>query len=700
MNKEVVAYKTEKLKARGYSCVDFKHFDFSVLKDLWAIRSRKDEYFTDAVMMFDTETSKDIEAIEASDNHVVCWTFSLRLPGLFNVFSLIGRKPTDFVKFIEGFLQVRKGEKIIFYAHNLYYDWCFMRGFLMKAFGQPVKMLATKPYYPIYIEFENGLILKDSAILAQRKLEKWGKDLNVQHKKLMGAWDYNARLNQDSPLTKRNIKYAIFDTLCGVECLDSIMQTLKKHIYNMPYTATGIPRAELRKRCNRRTAHEAYLKEVLSAQQQRVMEMVYHGGYVHGNRHFINTTLYDVAGGDFTSSYLFAALTGKAPRERFAPYKNCTIEEILNMKDMYAFTFKLILIKPTLKPDETMPVLQYSKCVNIINPVCDNGRILCADYVEIYTSELTLDLINTMYTFDHSACIEVECAIKGYLPRWYTDYIFECFAEKCKLKHNPAKHLYSIAKSKANCLYGLTVQHPVKDEIVEVYSGEENGLYKRQEVNFEEEYEKHVQKMSSILPYQWGCWITEISMYNLFKMGRECIDYKNGGIWFYGDTDSAYSNKWDMEAVKRYNDWCLEELRKNNYDAVVVDGEAFILGTITFDKDTEYSEFRYHGAKRYCGRNKYDNELHITIAGVPKNGYKCLKNDINNLVTGFIFDGKTTGKLEHKYFYRNELYIDKWGNEIYDSVDLSPCNYKLSTNIIEDFDELFKEEINTVAYDE
>ena len=698
MNKEMVAYKVEKLKARGYSCVDFKHFDYSILNDLWSVRSRKDEYYTDAVMMFDTETSKDIEAIEAKENHVVCWSFSMRVAGM-NIFSIIGRKPSDFVKFIEGFLSVRRGEKVIFYAHNLYYDWCFLRGFLMAAFGHPVKMLAVKPYYPIYIEFENGLILRDSAILAQRKLEKWGKDLNVQHKKLMGAWDYNARLNQDSPLTKRNIKYAIFDTLCGVECIDATMVTLKKHIYNMPYTATGIPRQELRKRCSRRKAHDDYLKEVLTADQQRIMEMVYHGGYVHGNRHYINTTMYDVEGGDFTSSYLFAALTGKMPREKFSSYKDCSVEEILSLKDKYAFIFKLILIHPSLKNNEVMPVLQYSKCVKMINPVCDNGRILCADYVEIYTSELTLDLVNQMYTFSHSACTEVQCAIKDYLPRWYTDYIFECFKAKCELKHSD-KVLYAIAKARANCLYGLSVQHPVRDEIVEIYEGELNGIYERKEVDFEEEYNKHIQKMSSILPYQWGCWITEVSMYNLFRMGRGCIDYKHGGIWFYSDTDSAYSNKWDMEAVKRYNDWCLEELKKNNYDAVVVNGESYVLGTISFDKDTAYTEFRYHGAKRYCGRNKYDNILHITVAGVPKPGYKCLKNDINNFITGFIFDGKITGKLEHKYFYNNDLHIDKWGNEIYDSVDLSPCNYKLSTNVVTDFDELMTEEVNMVVYDE
>ena len=694
---EMVAYKIEKIKNRDYFYTDLKHFDFSILKDLYSIRSRKDEYFTDAIMMFDTETSKDIDAKEAYENHLVCWSFSLRTANK-NIFSLIGRKPIDFVKFLKSFVDCRPNEKIVLYAHNLYYDWCFLRGFLMAEFGKPVKMLATRPYYPIYIEFENGVILKDSAILAQCALERWAKNLNVQHKKLMGAWDYNARLNQDSPLTKRNIKYALFDTLCGVECIDAMMTTLKKHIYNMPYTATGVPRQELRKRTNRKRAHMDYLKEVLTPQQQIKMEMVYHGGYVHGNRHFINTTMFDVSGGDFTSSYLYAACAFKMPREKFADYKNCTVEEILELKDMYAFIFKLILINPSLNRNEPMPVLQYSKCTKTINAVCDNGRILCADYVEIYTSELTLDIIAQTYTYESAACIEVECAHKDYLPRWYTDYIFECFEAKCKLKHGD-RLLYALSKARANCLYGLAVQHPVRNELEEIYEGESNGLYIRKEVDFEDAYMQHINKMSSILPYQWGCWITEVALHNLFKMGRECVDYKNGGLWLYSDTDSGYSNKWNMEKVKQYNDWCLQMLRANGYDAVVVGNESFTLGTISFDDDCEYSEFRYHGAKRYCGRNKHDNELHITVAGVPKKyGAKCLKNDINNFVTGFIFDGNTTGKLEHKYFY-NQFHVDKWQNEICDSVDLSPCDYTLSTNIVENFDEIFNEEIGVVEYE-
>ena len=83
------------------------------------------------------------------------------------------------------------------------------------------------------------------------------------------------------------------------------------------------------------------------------------------------------------------------------------------------------------------------------------------------------------------------------------------------------------------------------------------------------------------------------------------------------------------------------------------------------------------GAKRYAGRCKDDNEIHITVAGVPKKaGAKCLNDDLTLFTKGFVFDGSKTGKLQHNYF-ASDIYIDKDGNETADSIDLTPAHYKL-----------------------
>lgn len=691
---EVIEYKKSKWDKRGYRLYDFQDFDFKYLKDLTYKYKPKDGKYTDAVIMADCETSKDPDNVEPGPNHMVCWTLTL---GAFGkpLFSIIGRKPSDFCKFIKKMQEMRPEEKVIIYFHNLSYDWVFFRGFLFKEFGHPVKLLATNPHYPIYIEFENGLIIKDSLILSQKSIEKWSKDLNTPHQKQTGKWNYDLYRNQTEELTSDEKMYAEYDCLAGVECLLATMQTLNKRIYSMPYTATGIPRQEVRKRGGRVKAHEDYLKMVMEWDLQLMSENVYHGGYVHGNRDYLGITMKYVKGGDITSSYPHEMITGLVPMEKFAKIPNCKPSKILEHKDKIAFMFKLIMSCVKLRPGNPMPVLQMSKCVKSINAICDNGRVLCADYIEIYTSELSLDLIVQQYEIKKSACIEVYAAHKGYLPKWYRDYVYECFRDKCLLKGGDPVQ-YSISKSKVNSLYGLSVQRPVRDELTEIYEGDRQGEYNIAHPDYQTAYEDHVRRLSSILPYQWGIWITENAMYKLFKIGKMC------DLWLYSDTDSVYGIGWHEDKVKAYNDECREKLLAAGYDPIVVNGKEFILGTLSFDADCEYDEFRFQGAKRYAGRCHEDGEIHITVAGVPKKtGAKCLKNDLDKFTPGFVFDGATTGKLTHTYFFSEKgIYKDRYGNEICDSIDLSPCDYKLSSTTFNNLDDLMYNEVEIQVYED
>ena len=159
--------------------------------------------------------------------------------------------------------------------------------------------------------------------------------------------------------------------------------------------------------------------------------------------------------------------------------------------------------------------------------------------------------------------------------------------------------------------------------------------------------------------------------------------------WIYTDTDSVYSIGWNEEAVKAYNDNCLKQLQANGYGAVEYEGKSYILGQAVLDG--EYTEFRILGAKRYCGRSKADGKLHITVAGVPKKGAECLKDNINNFTKGFCFSGKETGKLQHTYLY-GDIRQDQYGNWLADSINLSPCDYILDNAYSLDIEDiLFKE---------
>ena len=229
----------------------------------------------------------------------------------------------------------------------------------------------------------------------------------------------------------------------------------------------------------------------------------------------------------------------------------------------------------------------------------------------------------------------------------------------------------------------MCVQKPVPIEIKENYKTGEYDPDMEYEKQFEANYNKHVKNRNSFLPYQWGVWVTAYAQSNLFTLG-ECVDYKNGGIWLYSDTDSVYATKFDKRKLQIYNDDCVKRLKDHGYDPVEVKGKKYMLGVAEFDG--EYMQFKTLHSKCYCDRPlvaRGDNfvmggDLQITVAGVPKKGAECLKNNIENFKPFFTFDGKTTKKLGHTHISVDHIYTDKRGNVTGDSIDLKPCDYVMT----------------------
>ena len=675
-----------------YHLYPYKFFDYTCLKHYiltYRKRGRSGDPldYNEVIIGFDTETSKKRKntykvnkkgkrEIEAVENHVYLWTLSIRILGT-NVCTLYGRKPSELIECVNLIHKFLPGDHTIFYCHNFPYDYTFLRKFMFKAWGMPLNQLNIKSHYPLYIEWENGLIFKDSLALAQRSLDKWTSDLKIEHKKLTGTVDHNKLRNQETVLEPTLIKYAEYDTLGLVEAIDKTCEMLGKFVYQLPYTATGIVRESVRAEGLKHKAHEWFKRVTFSYDQYLKGIKVYHGGYAHANRWLISEIIkglvkcYDIA-----SSYPFALLAYKYPSEKFKKTKNRSIDWILKYADKYAFMFKLILVDYEVS-DATcvMPPISLSKCTKVVNPVVDNGRVLKAAYIETYCNEVDLELIKaSLSDKTTSICTEVEYAHKAYLPRWFTDLVFQYFEDKTRLKTSDDFIAYMLAKIKVNTLYGLTAQRSIKEVLIEDY---DTGDYTVDtKVDYEASYEKYINNWRSILPYFIGIWCTSYAQRNLFELCLGCIDEPHLH-WIYSDTDSGYSDKWNEEKIKAYNNKRIELLKANGYDGVYHEGRMYYLGIVESEGDKDlYTEFVALGAKRYCGRNKKDGELHITVAGVPKRGAKCLKS-IDDFKKGFIFDGETTGKKTHAYMYVPDIYIDENGNETGDSVDLYPCDYLL-----------------------
>ena len=702
----------------------YSDFDYSVLNMIESIgvsrQSTKNAY-ADCYIMLDTETSKagknhiwykthksgTVEKItDPVNNYIVAWTIAIRAFH-YNIVTLYGHKPSECIECLSLIRESIRAPDVYIFVHNLNYDETFLRKFFFKAWGTPEVQLNTKPHYPISIRFKNGLIFRDTLILSQRGLEKWAADLNVEHQKAVGKWDYEKIRNQSDSFSNEELQYIECDVLAGVECLNATADHLHKRVGSLPLTATGVPREQLRRLALPEAAHDLYLSMLPTYEEQEILEKVYHGGFTHANRFFIGDNIdadflkiegFEFSGvecRDFTSSYPFHLIAYKYPMEKFCEVGDMTPGTIMAESEEYAFYFEFIAVNIRLKSYlSPMPPLQFSKCIKTVNAAIDNGRIIDADLVCIWLSEQDLAVIMDYYTADSIQCINVHAAQKGYLPKWFRDYVFKCFSNKCTLKGGDPV-AYSISKSIANCLYGMTVQHPCKGDIIEDYKTGEYIVDESEDLR--EKYEQHAQKKSSFLPYQWGVWCTAYAFRSLFELGKCVKPSDQGGIWCYSDTDSCYAHGWDTEKLNVYNEKCKQLLTAAGYGAVKIGEKEYWLGTATCDG--KYSEFKFMGAKRYACRDAETGKLKITVAGVPKSGAVCLNNNMDNFRPGLIFDGKTTGKLTHTYVYSDDIYTDENGNECADYVDLTECDYLLDCVQKYDVSEYESDEVEVQIYE-
>lgn len=664
-------------------------FDFTLLKQVAVMKRRakghRRKTLNNIIIAADTETSKKRISKE---NHIVCWSIAFKFDK--DIHVLYGRKPSEFCRCINKMQDNLQGEETLVYFHNLSYDYTFLRRFMFLYNGYPISQLATRPHYPINIEFENGICFRDSAILAQCTLEKWAKDLDVEHKKAVGFWDYEKQRNQDTELSHDELIYITNDVIALVECIDAYLKGLKKSLLTIPYTATGIIRKEVQELGNNNKAHFKFQQIAPDLETQKMLEQVYHGGFTHGNRYYITdkieqrTLTGDIICYDFASSYPYSLLVERYPMEPFKDVGMMKFEDALELADEYAIMGRLVLTNICVKEGEELPIIQWSKCDKVEGGVGDNGRILAADLVIITTHEQRFKTISEQYNIGSAILTDVKISRKNYLPRWLRDYIFNLFIEKTKLKGGDPVQ-YAIAKSRINSVYGLHVQKPVHLDITEDYETGDYSKEKQDEIDAEdmqERYDKYLNKWGSVLPYQWGVWCTAYGERHLIELSR-CTD-----DFIYSDTDSVFGREWNDEKLNAYNEQIKQKVIKAGYGPVFHNGRDYWIGIAEFDDDKGImTEFRYTGAKRYCYRSNNDGKLHTTVAGVPKTkGAECLKDDIRKFAPGFKFKGVDTEKKQHEYHFVDEIYIDEDGNETGDSINLEPCDYKLDNATIDDLE--------------
>lgn len=638
------------MKIAGYEVIKYDKYDYNQLEEKWIRRSHagKPTYSYEKIITLDTETS----FIPHTDiGYITDWSITIE-----DEVCLYGNHVKDLISTIEKIAKVLNANEthlVKFFVHNFSYDYNFMRNHMFEAWGIPSEKdsLASKSHKYIFMRFpEMGVEFRDSAILTQRTLERLCKDMGTTQK-ATGKWDYSKFRTPDSERTTDEIIYACTDTIALVKAIRKYIEQRGCNTATLPLTNTGFIRNKARSISRKdKKWRRKFLDMQLSLDQYKLLTDCYHGGYTHANRYYVNRIINKpMQCYDFASSYPAVMCYEKYPMSAFAEIQNISIDDILELKDDFAFAGYLEIGNLRCKKDSPMPPLAFWKAKYVIFPdesltkkqkqeaYVDNGKILQADFVVYPFTDPDLQAIIENYDFDFIKCSHVMRARKDYLPEWLTNYIMELYYNKSTKKHAD-QVLYMISKGELNGVYGMMVQKMIQDLCEEDYTNSTwmKKVYEGKEA--QEKLNKFYSSRNSFLSYQWGVWITAYAQANLFELGKCCRH------WIYSDTDSVKGYGWDREKLDNYNNNIIKKSNDRNIGLVEYKGEEFRLGIADFDG--EYTEFIAQGAKKYCYRE--DGELHITLAGVPKDGVYCLDDDITNFCTGFVFQNNETYRKNYR----------------------------------------------------
>lgn len=647
------------MEVAGYKIVNFKNFDYMSLFNGKFIRRSNAGHMLqvyEKIITVDTETfvfnKKDI-------GYITDWSITIE-----NECCIYGNHVSDLVDTIDRIADTLHADKehlIRFYVHNFPYDYMFMRNHMIHKWGLPDRSLAAKTHRYIFMTWSSfGIEFRDSEILTQRSLERLCQDMGTTEK-AVGTWDYKKLRTPDSERSEIEIKYVCIDTISLTKALRKYISDRGYTVANVPLTNTGFIRNKARAESRKdKKWRNKFLSMQLDLRQYKQLVDAYHGGYVHANRYYVNKIIIEsMQSYDFTSSYIAAICYKKYPMSNFVYTDSLTLQDILDLKEDYAFCGYLRLTNVHLKKECPMPPMAYHKakvCVfpeadtrtqkSLIADNLDNGKIINAEVVIYPFTDPDLETILASYDYDSADVASVMRATKDYMPEWLTNYVMTLFYNKSTLKHSDPV-LYAVSKGELNGIYGMMVQRIIQQICEENF---DTAIWTSliPEDKEQELLDKFYKSKNSFLPFQWGCWVTAYAQENLFKLGGCCKK------WIYSDTDSVKGFDWDMDRLKSYNDEIICISKERGIGVVEYKGEQFRLGIADFDG--EYCEFITHGSKRYCYRDA--GELHITVAGVPKDGVYCLNDDITNFKKGFIF---RNSKLFRDNFKKNNPdKIPKW----------------------------------------
>ena len=578
-------------------------------------------------------------------------------------YLVYGRKPSELTEALERVRYINgcdDNNHIILFCHNLSYDYTYIHNWLIDQYKTMGELLAVGAHRIISWTI-NGLEFRDSLKLSQKSLAKWGEDLGIRHKKLVGEIDYNITRYQNTPLTRSDWRYMFRDVVSLDECIQGQLDYWGDTLKTIPLTLTGYVRREGRKEFRKDKNNSKYFRsKELTGDLYRFVRSEFSGGITHGNRNHIDKTVriedlkrlvksqypdidtskWIIKHRDFVSHYPSQQVCNYAPGGKFNlfyDYEQSEGRHTLYVEDLQkqdrAFLAAIWISNLHIRKGVTLPYAQESKILagrkDKLDLITDNGRVLhmLKGSSIIVVNELDLKWLVKQYTFDYKI-LTVYTAERTPYPAYIKDLAKRFFYDKClyKKQEKEAKKKYGsnspeyreahtrlqISKAMLNAIYGMTATDPVRI----AYTEEEDGTWTKEVLedgDIEKRLSKYFNNRNNFLNYEFGCWCTAEARDQLLQF-VELIGYE---FFLYADTDSIfYISTPEIEARIEAENARLKSLDDTIGGYIDVDGDRYYFNQFE-DEEEEIIEFRFLHAKCYAYVTS-DGELHTTIAGVPE----------------------------------------------------------------------------------
>lgn len=596
-------------------------------------------------------------------------------------YAVVGRYWNDLKIFFDKLkinFKLDHENRIVFYVHNLAFEWQFLYLFLKDWYGEDsIKCFATDKRKPIYC-VSDFLEFRCSYRLTNMSLEKACVNNGGKYLKASGDLDYRKIRTAETILTNTELGYCVADVVALYYMIKSLLKLEHDTLDTIPLTNTGYIRRDTRNQCNKEKGYHNYFKKLAFSKELYLLMLdVARGGDTHASRYLANMILEDLDSLDMQSCYPAVMIECLYPVTSFVLYgKPETMEEFKGVLNKYACMFTITLIKPNCNKNESCPYIPSDKCKHLNNPLLDNGRVLQADLLTISITDIDYEIIERSYSWDQIIIGDMYISEYGELPKPIKDTVLKYYRLKTELKAKISKcedpvelenllYLYAKSKNRLNSIFGMCFTRPIHETVKQDMA---TGEWYTEAPDIDSELAKYFKSRNNFVWFPWGIWTTAHArkrLHDMIDIVNAHKDYSHA----YNDTDSVKALNVDMCLIDQYNNKIID-LAERTGAYCDVDGERYYMGIFEKENKQPIKQFKTLGAKKYC----YVDEkgLHVTVSGVNKKlGAKELEkgNGIYDFNEGYIF--KEAGGLT--------LYYNDVAN-IYD-ININGCIMQCGSNI-------------------